>query len=613
MADDWSFDVNKTAAELLNQRFDQILTLAKGAFKDTSEKIRLRLEKTFKVYLNDVAARYVGAKTLIIRDEPRPLYSFYVPLGLESSLHDLKRVSLKMLTEAGTPALIIGSAGCGKSLFMRHLLLDALVNPIRVPVFIELRRLNGTSFSLHNLIRETLQSHAPGLDDSFIEAALRSGHFLFLLDGFDEVESDKRHDLTAEILGLTSNRYPGTIVIVSSRPDKQIEGWPLFRVFRVKPLQLDDACELVMRLPIDEEVRDRFVDSLQSHIFGQYKEFVSNPLLLSIMLLTFAQGAEIPKKLNLFYMQAYEALFQQHDALKHAFKRERLSSLDIQQFAVVFAAFSLLTYDERRFRFSRTIALEKLSGAREIVGIDFIDEDFLHDALRAACLLVEDGLEIAFSHRSFQEYFVARFLADASTEIRSKLLERYMSAVESDSVFLLLREMRPELLERDFILSGLERILAVTRIVLAEAPTSSHLAKFFDCIDLVFTVKADGGQFGYRVSKEGESILALVRSCIVLYCDETSMLGSEQWTRIIRVRFNEAVDEEMRIHKRRVTDEMSWRMNGGGYDPGLLSDLAGSDSIFSLKCLQFLLKLRSNLKETYRQQGESLVKLLGLG
>jgi hypothetical protein len=55
------------------------------------------------------------------------------------------------------------------------------------------------------------------------------------------------------------------------------------------------------------------------------------------MLLSYGQSASIPNKISVFYNQAYEALFERHDVLKDGFRRKRLTPLDIQDFARVFA------------------------------------------------------------------------------------------------------------------------------------------------------------------------------------------------------------------------------------------------------------------------------------
>jgi len=155
--------------------------------------------------------------------------------------------------------------------------------------------------------------------------------------------------------------------------------------------------------------------------------------------------------------KAYEALFLRHDALKGAFQRDRKTSLDIQDFARIFAAFCLQTYDVRKFEFSRTDARNYIGKAKDYVRLDVVDEDYLEDCLQAVCLLMDDGLNVVFSHRSFQEYFVAQHISGADPLVQRDLLDRFIESIQVDSVYDLLYEMNPGLVERELLIPKLRR------------------------------------------------------------------------------------------------------------------------------------------------------------
>jgi len=210
--------------------------------------------------------------------------------------------------------------------------------------------------------------------------------------------------------------------MVSSRPDQEFAGWSQFSVFKAKALTLSQACSLVDKLPYDEELKTKFIGDIKDGLFEKHQSFLSNPLLLSIMLLTYGHSADIPNKLSIFYNQAYEALFQRHDAMKGAYQRDKLTNLDIQDFARIFSAFSVQTYDKRIFSFSSSDAIKFLEKSKNIVNVKFDPQAYLTDALQAVCLLVEEGLFITFSHRSFQEFFTAKFINDSKPENQKKLI-----------------------------------------------------------------------------------------------------------------------------------------------------------------------------------------------
>ncbi|MHA2039917.1 MAG: NACHT domain-containing protein, partial [Promethearchaeota archaeon] len=290
-----------------------------------------------------------------------------------------------------------------------------------------------------------------------IEKAIAEGHFAFFFDGFDEVNANQREQIGQQIQDMSdihkSNNY-----FISSRPDREFEGWQRFSVFETLPLTLSQACRLIEMLPYDKEIKQTFLTDIRNRLFSAHRSFLSNPLLLTIMLLTYSQSADIPQKLNVFYNQAYEALFQRHDALKAGYKRQQHSGLDIQDFAKVFSAFSVLTYGKDQIQFSETEALETLSTAKKLLNINYEEEDFLKDALQSVCLLVEDGLFLTYTHRSFQEYFVARFIRDAEPTIQKKLINKCVKLRSRDYVINLLHEMNPYLIEKVYILPGLNKL-----------------------------------------------------------------------------------------------------------------------------------------------------------
>ena len=78
--------------------------------------------------------------------------------------------------------------------------------------------------------------------------------------------------------------------------------------------------------------------------------------------------------------------------------------------------------------------------------------------------MIEEGLEITFAHRSFQEYFVARFISSAPPAAKGKLIRRFARAAESDSVIQLLFEMDLYAVEKHYILPAIDRLRKEIRL-----------------------------------------------------------------------------------------------------------------------------------------------------
>jgi predicted NACHT family NTPase len=462
-------DPNKIAAEFLSGHIDTLFDAGKNLVKETRDKFRLRLDRTYRSYFAHLVGKYSKTKSFLVRGEPVSLYDFYVPLelsphgpGKEKSIPgDIRAVLSKAKS-----VILTGSAGSGKSMLLKHLLLDALRTKTRVPVFIELRQFNAGTVDLVAMVYKTLVTNKFDLEEAYVQKALEAGHFLLILDGFDEVAPRLRGKVTSAITAFTREHDANT-VIMTSRPDPALEGWEGFSLLRVAPLSKAGAIALVQKLPFDDPIKKKFIDDLRSHLYEEHQSFLSNPLLLSIMLLSYGQSASIPSKLSVFYNQAYEALFERHDVLKDGFQRQRATPLDIQDFGRVFAAFSLRAYDQRKLEFTSGEALEYIEAAQALTGVHCKKKDYLRDVIDAVALLVQDGIQIVYAHRSFQEYFAARFICEARSKVQEQLLKRYTRQrefVHSDNVLSMIYEMRPDLVETQYLIPELERFFAIIKL-----------------------------------------------------------------------------------------------------------------------------------------------------
>lgn len=454
-------------ANFLANNFDKILSIGKAVYGDVDQRIQTKLRTAYTNYLETTASRYSKAKSFFIRDQPVNLYDYYVPIGLQCGTNAISEPSPTSCFRKSSRIVITGSGGCGKSMLMRHLFLQSIHDTKYVPVFVELRDLNAEDRDLMELLEDILEQHNFDTSGSYLEKALEAGHFCLFFDGCDEVYPSIRPRLLTDIRRLSAT-YSMCPIALSTRPDDVVRSLDEFMIFSVNPLELSGALELISKLPYDAEIREKFTDDLKHGLFQKHESFLSNPLLLSIMLLTYGENAEIPKRRSVFYNQAYEALFQRHDASKGGFRRKKETELDIHDFARVFALFCLQTYEKRLFKMSSVQALQFIDKAKERLELDFAPQAYLNDLLSATCLLVEDGLEIMFTHRSFQEYFVAQYIVSASDEIQHKLLDRYWRYVFSDNVINLVEELNPEVIERNLLLPRLRKLfkeLGVSREV----------------------------------------------------------------------------------------------------------------------------------------------------
>lgn len=450
-------ETSKIAAEYVLANIDKLYSLASLSFKEMNEKIKLHVRKTYADYLNNINNKYSQIKTFFFRSYPVHLYECYVPIGIKCNKIRIKTPEIHRCLAQSDRIIIVGNAGSGKSMLIKHLVLGCIKDKQYIPVPIELRELNKDNTPISEAIINNMRRHGFKMSREYIENAKKNGHFLFIFDGYDEIEYERQNDILKEIKELSHN-YLKCPIVVSTRINTSITSLENFMVFEIESLDINNAVSLIQKLPCDEAIKRKFIEELKSNMFKMHASFLSNPLLLSIMLLTYGDNAEIPSKISLFYNLAYEALFQKHDAYKEGYSRNRRSKLDMLDFRKVFQLFSLQTYDKRLFKMPRTDCLEQIEKSKKLLTFDFEANDYLSDCLEAVCLLIEDGLEISFTHRSFQEYFVALYISTSEEIVQINIIDRFIQNSHSDNVIEILHELSPHVVEKFIFIKHLDAL-----------------------------------------------------------------------------------------------------------------------------------------------------------
>lgn len=593
------------AASFLERNSKEIISFAGDAIKRTKNNINIIIPNTYKNYISRSADKYGMAKSFFVR-EPTPIYNFYIPLSAAVGEKKLTKISFGAIEKESKRSIITAPAGSGKSMLMRHLFVSCIGTSKKVPIFIELRNYNSNDYSLIELINENLKEMGFSLGEEYVKKAISRGHFAILLDGYDEISISKRTKINKEISAL-SKAAGNCTIIVSSRPDDVFTGWDDFLSLEMAPLNIDEASELVKKIPFDADLKEKFLKDLKSTLFERHTSFLSNPLLLSIMLLTYGDSADIPNKLSVFYNQAYEALFQRHDAWKGGFQRDRRSNLDIQDFSRVFSAFCVHTYDRDRFQFSRVDALSFIENAKEAVNIKVKNSDFLDDSLQSTCLLIEDGLFLVFSHRSFQEYFVAKFMNETTSEKQKLLIDRFWQKMDFDNVINLLHEMNPDLVERHLIIPKLEELF--NKIGVKNKVGITHYTKF---MQLEFDhMQIDSGRRG--IGPEAKKIrlsaahigpkIGFFRICRFI---SMNYIENDQIEKIFN---SEKTNQFIKKYSKNKSNNI-YKLELMTYRSPFMKDLAQSGGVFSLLFLQEVFRIKKIIEARHKNPTKRLEELL---
>lgn len=405
-------------------------------FVDINAKEAIEYGLAYENYLFNTKRKNSKIKTIIYRRVPQDLYSFYECIGVSYNGNTLDTSSINNLIEYGNKIIITGTGGMGKSILFKHLFLNTIDETNYIPVLLELRSFNNMEIkeiSVYSSIYKNLTDNGFTLSEEHFEYSMKKGGYIIFLDGYDEINRDKTSKVTSDILSLC-DKYNENKYVISSRPTEEFIGWNDFAEMTSQKLTKNKALSLINKIEFDESVKKIFYKELDENLYDKYKSFASNPLLLNIMLLTFHKHASIPERLNDFYEEAFATLFNMHDATKDSYVRDIRTGLGCEDFKLVFAYICFKSYfkgeyefTEGRLRYYLNMAKEKFERTK------FSIEDFQEDLTMSVCMLVKEGLNYRFSHRSFQEYFAAWYTCKLTDDTQSRLLTSWLK--DSDSVF----------------------------------------------------------------------------------------------------------------------------------------------------------------------------------
>lgn len=384
----------------------------------------------FLKYLQGASAYYSTKKTLLYAENPHPFYELYVcndintrstpKHGFLVNIKDQETIqdaTVEKLTNKSNFIIIQGTGGIGKSMLLTHLFLsssEAVSKTNVTPFLLLLKNYKDRPNGFIHFISDTVKEYDTQVSVQTVVNKLRSGNNILLLDGLDEIASSLRENFDNSLDSFIK-AYPGNSVIITSRPVYSFVSYSKFSIFEIQPLNKQQAITLVQKLDFwDIESKNKFLRALDRHLYASHREFASNPLLLTIMLMTYSSFGEIPSKMHVFYAKAYETMARLHDATKGSYKRPLHTGLTPEEFAKLFSQFCARTYiaeilefDFLQFSSYMNKVLKNASDRYKTIA----PRDFLLDLTDNLCIMYKEGDRYYFIHRSFQEYFAAVYFA----------------------------------------------------------------------------------------------------------------------------------------------------------------------------------------------------------
>ena len=311
---------------------------------------------------------------------------------------------------AAEHVLLVGRPGSGKSTALARLLLQEAENALKddqakIPILVELRYLpsEANESSVCDRIVAFINKHDPALDidEAGIKQLLRQGRLLLLVDGVNELPSDRGRVMVNQFRELYQKTCP---MIFTTRELSAGGDLGIVKRLEMQPLTEPQMQQFVMAyLPTQGE-------RLLRQLSGRLREFGQTPLLLWMLCSLFQQSEQIPPNLGMVF-RAFTVGYGDR------IKQDVTLSKDSRAWwgrLLQYLAFKM-TCGENLTELQVTISRR---GAEQFLveflwgKVEFADDcavRWLEDLLKHHLIQISND-RIEFRHQLIQEYYAAEWL-----------------------------------------------------------------------------------------------------------------------------------------------------------------------------------------------------------
>lgn len=444
------------AKNFITKSFDNVVN-------EVSAQVKQTIQNRIIEYTVETARKCSHLKT-ILHKENIAIDKIYFPLKLQSYSNNIAPTKTKDLFKENNRIVIEGKGGSGKTTFIKYFYINAVKSSFKIPVLLNLRDFNLIDFSenrkkkeiINNIFFKEIVSHLLfnkiGINSNIIIQMFDSGKLLFILDGYDELSYNIKSYVLKDIEEFIV-RFPKNNYIITTRPYTDATRLTNFTTYEICGLDEKNEIDSFIKQQLFKNIdlSDSIISALKLNSSKKYLPLLTNPLFLILFINSFESYPKLPPKKSSFYWQVFDALFEKHETFsKSGYRRPKLSELKREEFEFILNSFSFVSYFQSKFNFD-TIYLEKtLREIRKTYKIKFEPTDFIEDLKVTLTILIEDGTELSFIHRTLQEYFTTKFLSTLNEKDKHKFFKKlaHKQVKEISHTFLL--ELISELYPNEF-------------------------------------------------------------------------------------------------------------------------------------------------------------------
>ncbi|MBS2023018.1 MAG: NACHT domain-containing protein [Deltaproteobacteria bacterium] len=352
------------------------------------------------------------------------LLKFYYPSKV--IINDQRRTIRDLADFGCDDSLVVqGTVGQGKSIFFRYLVSKEVYNGQVIPLFVELRRVAAGSTLVDHIASELTTLGLPSTSETVAFLA-EHGKLILFLDAFDEVKDDQRPELLAQMEQLLT-RSEKLRILVSSRPDSGIAASPKFRVVNLSPLDVGtrEYEAVIQRIAPSQDIALQVVQGINKASFD-LRQLLTTPLMVTLLVFRYQADQSIPEQVVDFYSRLFDLLLNRHDGSKPGYRRPRTSKAGDKALEDIFSGICFLTRRKQQGSFSKRDLVKITQEAITATGQLLDAEHVFHDLVHITCLILVEGDECRFLHKSVQEYHAALFIREQPDESIKSFLQTAM-------------------------------------------------------------------------------------------------------------------------------------------------------------------------------------------
>ena len=397
------------------------------------KEVMIPTSEHFQEYLERMYDKNSIINTLVFHNSQRQLKDIYVAQTLvkENRFDDDEITRIE-----GLPAnlikkykkiLITDTAGMGKSTIMKRMFVDLIdkgLDVVGIPMYIELNKLNK-NHSILTEIQEDLNSLSEEFDNDLLLKLIRTGGFVFFLDGFDEISIKDRSEVAIDVHTFISKAGNKNYYIMTSRPDSGLASFGDFQSFKIQPLKKEEAFELLEKYDLSKKkiLSRKLVELLKTGHYNTIDDYLFNPLLVSLLYTAYDYNQSIPFEKHRFYGVVFDAYFEKHDTSKPMKTRDKFSGLTHDGFDRILRYVGYKCLTNLGVKFDEDTILNTIREARAFCGnMSFAESDLLKDLVSSVPLFCKEGTSYKWVHKSLLEYFAARFIYCDAKQNQDRIL-----------------------------------------------------------------------------------------------------------------------------------------------------------------------------------------------